>query len=169
MNQSKSGNKSSSVAKVGRARSLSARTKLYKRAHERKNESNDDESSNLFSDNRKAFKQKYNVDKSSTNQRHRKKESFDSNESTDTLTSRANGSISSQLLDEEAKAVVASSNPIKYSCSSSLIDLCVLIFRYRDACHSLIEMIIPVEWQRHNQKFFQAKFNCLNKMFQVIF
>lgn len=153
-------------AKINRARSQSARTKLHKRAIKAKAdyESYDESNSSMLSNNNKNNhgKQQKNgiINKHNKNGQLNRTNSTDSNESTNTLTSKTNQSISNL-------EVVLTSNPIKFSCSSSLVDLCTLIFRYRDACQSLIEMIIPVEWLKHNQKFFQAKFNCLNNMFQV--
>ena len=154
------------AAKINRARSQSARTKLHKRAIKARAdyESYDESNSSMLSNNKHNHGKQQ---KNGINNKHNKNgqlnrtNSTDSNESTNTLTSKTNQSISN--LDE----VVLTSNPIKFSCSSSLVDLCTMIFRYRDACQSLIEMIIPVEWLKHNQKFFQAKFNCLNNMFQV--
>lgn len=69
--------------------------------------------------------------------------------------------------DDFNEADLVSNPPSRFSSSSSLIDLFTLVFRYKDACQSLIEIVIPNEWLKHNQKFFQAKFNCINNMFQV--
>lgn len=52
-------------------------------------------------------------------------------------------------------------------CSSSLIDMLVLLFRYNDLCGQLIDLCIPMNYFKLNQKFFQAKFNCLNNLYQV--
>lgn len=151
-------------AKIIRARSQSARTKLHKRAIKASMdyESYDESNSSMLSNdkNNNHGKQKNGINKHIKNGQLNRTNSSDSNESTNTVTSKTNRSLSNL-------EVVLTSNPIKFSCSSSLVDLCTLIFRYRDACQSLIEMIIPVEWLKYNQKFFQAKFNCLNNMFQV--
>lgn len=155
-------------AKLVRARSQSARTKLHKRAARIRAdfESNDESNSSIVSSNNIINRKPKNA--ANTHHRHNnqlnRNKSIESDESTNTLTSKGNRSNNSNVDVPETWT-----NPIKFSCSSSLIDLCTLIFRYRDACQSLIEMIIPVEWLKHNQKFFQAKFNCVNNMFQVVF
>lgn len=86
--------------------------------------------------------------------------SIESNTSSTTVTSKFDNS--NAILGVLVK-------PEKFLCSSSYVDLCLLIFRYKDVCQHLIDMVIPLGSVKKNQKFFQAKFNCLNNMFQVNF
>lgn len=70
------------------------------------------------------------------------------------------------------RSILCSPNPTDQSldrlpCSASLIDLFLLVFRYKDACEKLIDLCIPSDYVKLNHKFFQAKFNCLNNIHQV--
>ncbi len=56
-----------------------------------------------------------------------------------------------------------------YSCSSSIIDMLLLLLRFKNTCEMLLDLIIPNETSKQNVKFFQAKFNCLNNVYQVIY
>ncbi len=57
----------------------------------------------------------------------------------------------------------------RFPCSTSLIDLIILIFRYKDICEKLIELFIPNLINDQNNRIFQIKFNCLNNIYQVSF
>jgi hypothetical protein len=55
----------------------------------------------------------------------------------------------------------------KFPCSNSLVDLLITILRFKDSTESLIDLLIPVEMVKENFKFFQAKFTCINNIYQV--
>ncbi len=55
----------------------------------------------------------------------------------------------------------------RFPCSSSLVDLIILIFRYKDICEKLIDLFIPNLINDNNNRIFQIKFNCLNNIYQV--
>lgn len=124
---------------------------------ENEEESNDESNSSVLSSPNKKDSRKFPSHRSK-NRDH----SVESTASTNTLTSlnARNGLDDSVLTSSPC-------NPNKFSCSSSFIDLCTLIFRYKDVCHSLVEMVISNDFLKHNHRFFQAKFNCINNMFQV--
>jgi hypothetical protein len=55
----------------------------------------------------------------------------------------------------------------QFPCSNSLVDLLITILRFKDSTESLIDLLIPVEMVKENFKFFQAKFTCINNIYQV--
>ena len=56
----------------------------------------------------------------------------------------------------------------KFPCSNSLVDLLITILRFKETTENLIDLLIPVEMVKENLKFFQAKFTCINNIYQVI-
>ena len=57
----------------------------------------------------------------------------------------------------------------KFPCSNSLVDLLITILRFKETTENLIDLLIPVEMVKDNLKFFQAKFTCINNIYQVCF
>ena len=55
----------------------------------------------------------------------------------------------------------------KFPCSNSLIDLLITILRFKEATETIIDLLIPSELVKENLKFFQAKFTCINNIYQV--
>ena len=55
-------------------------------------------------------------------------------------------------------------------CSTSVIDLLILISRYKISCEKLIKLILPINTLKLNEnlKLIQPNLNCLNIIYQVI-
>lgn len=56
----------------------------------------------------------------------------------------------------------------QFPCSISLIDLLIMILRYKNSCEEIIELIIPNPLANQNMKLFQFKINLYNSFYQVI-
>ena len=71
-----------------------------------------------------------------------------------------------------------------FSCSVSLVDLLILILRYKNTCEQLIALIIPpsiksssssssssseMSSRKMNAHFFKARYTCLNAMYAQLY
>ena len=79
--------------------------------------------------------------------------------------SNTNTSLSLSLFRTHVKDEDAERLP----CSNSLVDLLINMLRYKEISENLIDLLMPTELVKDNLKFFQAKFTCINNIYQVLF
>jgi hypothetical protein len=90
------------------------------------------------------------------------------NSSTTTITPR---SLSSAAPSSPSYANSSATNvPVfqkNYMCSTSIIDILIIMMRYKETCEQLIDLVAPSNLLEHNNKFFQSRFNCYNNLYSV--
>ncbi|CAF1020320.1 unnamed protein product [Brachionus calyciflorus] len=60
-------------------------------------------------------------------------------------------------------------NKDRLPCSNSLIDLCILLFRYQNTCEQLLDLCMPLIYVKIQKNLFQSRFNSFNNMFQEMY
>lgn len=98
------------------------------------------------------------------------RDSIQSVDSTISATFSTVSSASTFVAKMKASQPVSSSLSAQaFPCSTSIVDLLVLMFRYKETCEQMINLIIPSDMIKHNQTFLQAKFSSLNGMYHTLY
>jgi hypothetical protein len=89
--------------------------------------------------------------------------------STTTITPRSLSSVAASSPSYATSTTSTLISQEKYLCSTSIVDLLIILMRYKDSCEQLIDLIAPANLLEHSNKFFQSRFNCYNNLYSVSF